>query len=88
MKEALICVGKHFECYLPVKGLVDLDNERKRIASEIQRVERIVKQLEGKLQNKNFVERVSKNVLQVTRSQRDNMNHQLQTLQKILKSLI
>ena len=86
-EQSLAAVGRGWECYLPVAGLVDFDKERERLTQEIHRIGKIVAGLDKKLSNKNFVDRAPGDVVQQTKDQRDNLEGQLTSLNTNLKAL-
>jgi valyl-tRNA synthetase len=87
MSQCLVDVGRGYETYVPAAGLIDIDKEKKRLSAEIQRVSKIVQGLEGKLANKNFVDRAPEDVLVQTREQLANMSSQISSLKRNLDSL-
>ncbi len=86
-EHSLAAIGKGFECYLPVAGLVDFTKERGRIEGEIKRITKIVDGISNKLKNKNFVERAPENVVLQTKEQLENMSGQLQSLKENLAAI-
>jgi len=73
--------------YMPLEGLVDLDAERKRIATEITKVEAELVKVEAKLADTSFVEKVPANVLEDHRQRREKWSEKLETLKTTLKTL-
>ena len=51
------------EVYVPLEGVIDLDEERRRITKELDRIEGELKGLAGKLANKQFRERAPKEIV-------------------------
>ncbi len=85
--QSLTAVGKGFEVYLPVQGLIDVDKERKRLQTEEQRIQKILSGIVAKLENENFVARAPEDVLEQNRAQRQNMEEQLHSIRKNLSAL-
>lgn len=85
--QSLSAVGKGFEVYLPVQGLIDIDKEKKRLGVEEQRLQKILSGLLSKLNNASFVERAPEEVLMQTRAQKANMEEQLSAIKQNLKAL-
>jgi valyl-tRNA synthetase len=48
---------------LPVADIIDLDKERERLNREIQKLEKDIKQIEGRLNNKGFVDNAPADVI-------------------------
>ncbi|GIS54432.1 hypothetical protein Ct9H90mP29_14740 [bacterium] len=55
------------ELYIPLKGLVDLEEEKNRMEKRISEIERLLKAIEGKLSNENFLERAPESVVEKER---------------------
>ena len=72
---------------MPLEGLVDLDDERKRIAAEITKVEAELVKVEAKLADTSFVEKVPANVLEDHRQRREKWSEKLETLKTTLQGL-
>lgn len=85
--KSLIAVGAGFEVYVPAEKYLDFDKELARLESEKARVQKIVKGLEGKLGNKNFVDRAPAEVVDETKAKLSNMVGQLDGLKKNIASL-
>lgn len=86
-KQSLTSVGKGFEIYLPVQGLIDIDKEVKRLETEDQRLQKILAGLRSKLDNENFVARAPEEVLEQTRAQKQNIEEQISAIKKNLEAL-
>jgi valyl-tRNA synthetase len=52
---------------VPLSGLIDVESERARLSKEMEKVQREIKGLEGKLSNASFVERAPKEVVEENR---------------------
>ncbi len=85
--QSLTSIGKGFEIYLPVGGLIDIDKEVKRLKTEDQRLKKILAGLNSKLDNENFVARAPEDVLEQTRAQKLNMEEQIAAIKKNLDAL-
>ena len=84
---SLIATGKGFSVYVPVGAWLDFEKEEKRLQSEILRIQKIVKGLEGKLSNENFVKRAPQEVIEKTKAQLENMGSQLEELNQNFKAV-
>lgn len=85
--QALSAVGKGYEIYLPVAGLLDIEKEKKRLSHEVQRITKIVAGLQAKLNNQDFVAKAPEEVLAQSKEQLMNMEQQLKTVSTNLASL-
>jgi valyl-tRNA synthetase len=61
---ALTLVEGGVETYLPLKGVIDLDAERQRIAEEMEELTQRIAALEIRLRNENFVTKAPEHVVQ------------------------
>ncbi len=68
------------ELFIPLEGLIDLDKEIERLEKEIATTEGLLKSVQGKLANKNFVDRAPEAV--VTK-ERDKLDHYGESLAKL-----
>lgn len=62
-KGSAISVKKDFEIYIPVKDIIDIEHEKKRLAKELQRTEQEIKFLNKKLMNEDFIRNAPKDVV-------------------------
>lgn len=85
--KSLLGTGRAWTVYVPVGDFLDFDKERKRLETELKRVEKIVFGLDKKLQNSNFVQRAPADIIESTKAQLENMNTQAQTLRKNLDAI-
>ena len=53
--------------YMPMNELVDIEKELARLAKEIEKAEKNISGLRGKLSNENFVARAPENVVKMER---------------------
>ena len=86
-EKCLVATGKGWTLYVPVGQYLDFEKEKARLESEVKRVERIVKGLEGKLNNPNFVKKAPKEVVEQSTAQLENMQGQLSSLKENLESI-
>ncbi|MFL2983591.1 MAG: valine--tRNA ligase [Candidatus Neomarinimicrobiota bacterium] len=73
-----ICSG--MELYIPLGGLVDLDEEKKRMLKRIAEINRLLTSINGKLSNSNFMQRAPKMVIDKEQSNLDNLNEELEKI--------
>jgi len=73
--------------YLPLEGLIDLEAERKRLASEILKVEAEIAKVNAKLADTSFVEKVPPSVLEEHSQRLSKWSEKLETLKTTLKTL-
>ncbi len=73
------------EIYVPLEGLIDTDKEIERIKGEINRIEGWLKGVNGKLNNKNFVDNAPKAVVENERNKLRDGETNLEKLREQLK---
>lgn len=86
-KDAVSVVTKFAEAYMPFEQLVDLKQERERLAKEIAFVESEVKRAEGKLNNSGFVDKAPPEVVEAEREKLKSNSEMLIKLKEKLLSL-
>ncbi len=80
--KAAAAVAAGVEIFLPLEGLIDLDEERKRLAKEIEKLDIELKKVQGKLSNPNFVERAPEAVVAKDRARAEEIGRDLAKLQE------
>ena len=51
------------EIYIPLQGLVDLEQEKRRMTKRISEIDRLLGGINSKLSNENFLKRAPENVI-------------------------
>ena len=79
------------EFFIPLESLVDFEQEIKRLTKERDKLEADVKRFQGKLNNKNFVEKAPEHIVQGERDKLASLedmlskvNEQIQNMEKNL----
>jgi valyl-tRNA synthetase len=72
---------------LPLKGIIDLDAERKRLAKEIDKARSEIAKIDGKLANAKFVEKAPEAVVEENRERRHDFEGQVSRFEAALKRL-
>jgi valyl-tRNA synthetase len=75
------------EVFLPLEGVVDLEQERRRLSDEIERVEGLLEGSRRKLQNEDFLEKAPDEVVQREREKRESLEDQRQRLEEQRQAL-
>ncbi len=78
-------VVEGYQIYIPLSGIIDLDQEKGRIEKEIQRLERFLKSVNGKLANKQFLANAPEEIVEKERSKQADAKTNLHKLQGILE---
>ncbi len=83
-KFSATAVVRNLEIFMPLEGLIDIAVERNRLEKEKQRLERLLAELNKKLQNQDFLTRAPKHV--VEREEQKKKDFEI-TLEKIRENL-
>jgi valyl-tRNA synthetase len=86
-KEGATAVVRAVEIYLPLAGVVDLDEERGRLLREVQKVESDRVRAEGKLNNKEFLAKAKEDVVEKERRKAEELEEKIKTLKRSLERL-
>jgi valyl-tRNA synthetase len=73
------------EIFMPLEGVVDLEQERERLSNEIKRLTGQLKGVQGKLKNENFVKRAPEAVVARERDKEATLQEQIEKLQQKLE---
>ena len=85
--QSIVETNKGFEVYIPVAGLIDIEVEIKRLEQEAARLAKILKGLEAKLGNDNFVARAPADIIAQTKAQQENLSRQAKNIETNLVAL-
>ncbi len=75
------------ELYMPLDGLIDVEEEAKRLEKEITKVAQELEKADKKLSNPNFVERAKPEIVDEHRQRRADWQKRLQQLKEMLANL-
>ena len=77
--------NEHCEIFIPLKGLIDIEKEKKRIQKDIQKTSMDLEKLEKKLNNPAFLSKAKPEVVKKVKTENSEINIKLNRLKKILK---
>lgn len=66
-KGSAISVKRDFEIYIPVEGLIDIEQERRRLIKELQKAEEDIRFLNKKLSNEDFIKNAPQDIVKKDR---------------------
>ncbi len=75
------------EVYLPLAGLVDLEEERRRLTQDLDRKVSFLKRVQGKLTNTRFVERAPVAVVELERQKERDTDSEIRRLRASLEAI-
>ncbi|ACB84692.1 valine--tRNA ligase [Natranaerobius thermophilus] len=87
-KKALTAVVRGAEIFLPLEGLVDLDEEIERLRGQKAELDKEVARVEGKLANDNFVNKAPQYVVDKEREKERDYKERLAKVQERLDTLL
>ena len=85
-KSASAVVGNS-KIIIPLEGLINFDEEIARQNKKIEKLEKERMSLEGRLKNKNFVEKAPKELIEETRARADELNAQINAIKELIETL-
>lgn len=86
-KESAVANIGRVETYVVLSGLVDLQVERQRIQAALTDVEKMIRGLEGRLQNQEFLKKAPKDIVDGERKKADELANRKMRLLENLKTL-
>lgn len=86
-EKSVSTLAKLSEIHLPLEGLVDFEEEKKRISKEIETISKYINGLKAKLENENFVSRAPKEVVEGEKEKLAEAENTLAKLESQIKSL-
>lgn len=85
---AASAVIRDAEIFLPLKGLIDLDQERIRLEKEITRVSKLMEKTDRKLSNQDFLQRAPREIIDKEKARRGEYRSMLEKLNKNLEGIV
>jgi len=85
-KSASTVVGNS-KIIIPLEGLIDFDEEISRQNKKIEKLDKERMSLEGRLKNKNFVEKAPKELIEETQLRVDELTTQIKAIKQLIETL-
>ena len=79
-KQSATSVVTGMEIYIPLQGLVDLEEEKQRMIKRISEIDRLLGAINSKLSNENFLNRAPENVIDKEKSNLEKLNEELEKI--------
>jgi len=86
-RQSATAVSVGMEIYIPLEGLVDLDEEKTRMTKRMSEIDRLLKGINSKLSNENFLQRAPGIVINKERSNLNKLNEELEKITSNLEML-
>jgi len=80
-------VSKLGTIYMPIKGIVDVDAEKKRLSGQIAKIDQDLSRISAKLQNMNFVSKAPPEVVEQQQARRQELLETSEKLRRLLDAL-
>ena len=81
-------VGSGFEAYLDIRELIDMEGQVKRLQKNIAKLEKGLKQAEGKLNSEGFLAKAKPEVVESERAKAEDLRDQFHRMQTVLSELL
>ena len=85
-KSASAVVGNS-KIIIPLEGLINFDEEIARQNKKIEKLDKEKMSLEGRLKNKNFVEKAPKELIEETKARADELESQINAINELIETL-
>jgi valyl-tRNA synthetase len=85
---AASAVIRDAEIFIPLEGLIDLEQERTRLEKEISRVTQLLDKTNKKLSNEDFLKRAPQGIIQKEKSRREEYRKMVEKLNKNLEGIV
>lgn len=86
-KACIAAVVKNVEIFLPLSDLVDVDTEKARIQKQIEKLEKELRGIQGKLNNQQFIANAKPEVIQKEKEKEEEVRTKLDKTIEIIKNL-
>jgi len=73
--------------YMPIKGLVDIEAEKKRLSAQLEKIEQELGRVNGKLQNMNFVSKAKPEVVEQQKVKKQELLDNADKLKRLFETL-
>ncbi len=80
-------VGKGYEIYIPLRDIIDLDMEKKRLEKEIEKLEKELEKSHKKLMNENFIKKAPESVIDKEKEKYNTYKEKIEKLNLVLEGL-
>ncbi|HOK39921.1 MAG TPA: valine--tRNA ligase [bacterium] len=87
ISQAGVFVSEKFTIYLHLKDSINIENERKRLEQNLEKIMKEIEQLEKKLQNKDFINKAKKEVIEKARKKYEELKSAKIKIEKLIKDL-
>ena len=86
-KHSAVTVKGDIEIFLPLEGIIDVEKEKNRLKKRLGEISNLLKSIEGKLKNRNFISKAPKQVVENQKERAAFLKTEINGLKKNLKEL-
>ena len=86
-KQSATIISDGMELYIPLGGLVNLDEEKARMGKRTAHINKLLSSINAKLSNDNFLKRAPESVIAKERSNQEKLNQELDKITKNLEMI-
>ena len=86
-KQSATIISDDMELYIPLGGLVNLDEEKDRMEKRTLDINRLLSKIDAKLSNEDFLKRAPESVIAKERSNQEKLNQELDKITKNLEMI-
>ena len=86
-KQSATIISDGMELYIPLGGLVNLDEEKARMGKRTAHINKLLSSINAKLSNDNFLKRAPESVIAKERSNQEKLNQELEKITKNLEMI-
>ncbi|MDD4869965.1 MAG: valine--tRNA ligase, partial [Kiritimatiellae bacterium] len=80
-------ISKLGTIYMPIKGLVDIDAEKKRLSAQLNKIDQDLSRISAKLQNMNFVSKAPAEVVELQKARKHELLETTEKLKRLFETL-
>lgn len=80
-------VGRYVSVLIPVSGLIDTQKEKQRITKEIERLKGILKGIQSKLSNKDFLEKAPPEIVEEEKNKEKQFSKMIVEMEEIIEKI-
>ncbi|OQX71411.1 MAG: valine--tRNA ligase [Candidatus Cloacimonas sp. 4484_275] len=86
-KSSIAAVVQNIEIYLPLEGLIDLEQEKTKLKKQLEKLEKELQKIDSKLHNDKFLEKAPEQIIKKEREKFEEVKTKLEKTKEILKGL-
>ncbi|TNF56450.1 valine--tRNA ligase, partial [bacterium] len=86
-RNSATAIRNEMEIYIPLKGLIDVDKEMKRLRKEMTKLEESISMIQRKLENESFVKKAPEAVVEANRGKYQELNDKKNSIQSVMDKL-